>query len=350
MASACISPAIVPPAGLVVPNRLLNEAGAAKSGDVRLSEADGGLAVVANWDEQGVPRSAGVSLEKRDRDRAANFEPPAVPEWHDPGEGFGDALRAACEVADADSSRYAFGCVRLDPHGGRVEATDSHHLLIARGLRFGFEKPVLLPAPHALSAAPPRNEDVRVGFLPGGKSPGLIVLSCGNWTVWAPEVRGARFPDLDRVTPGGAGSASATLSETDAAFLADRLTSLPGTSDERRPVTLEAKDGSFLIRAADEGGTPVELATSDSHVRGEAVCVADRRFVARALACGCTDIALNGPEEPVRCRTPAGELGPSPNVTTLVFATLAGDPVPAKDAVRLTRSRSNRSEEPANCP
>ncbi len=80
----------------------------------------------------------------------------------------------------------------------------------------------------------------------------------------------------------------------------------------------------------------MELATSDSRVRGKAVCVADRRFLARALACGCSNFALNGPEEPVRCRTPAGVLSPSPAVTTVVFATLAGGPVLPKDAVRLT--------------
>ena len=176
---------------------------------------------------------------------------------------------------------------------------------------------------------------MRLGFAFGGKSPGLVALSCGDWTVRTPEVRGARFPDLDRVVPGGVGAASVTLSDADAAFLADRLANLPGAGDERRPVTLQANDGSFLIRAADEGGTPVELATGSSAVRGDAVCVADRRFLAGALTVGCMEITLNGPEEPVRCRTPAGELGPSPAATTLVFAALAGDPVPAKDAVRV---------------
>ncbi|QDT17214.1 hypothetical protein [Alienimonas californiensis] len=325
-----------PPAGLVLPFDLLAEAGAAKSGDVCLSETDRGSAVVANWDEKGVPRSARHALEKKDRDRAANFEPPSVPEWHDPGEGFGEALRAACDVTDADSTRYALGCVRLDPHAGRIEATDSHHLLIARGFTFSFDKPVLLPAPQVLSAALLRRDDVRVAFLPGGPQAGLCVLQCGDWTIWSPEARDARFPDLDRVVPGGEGKASVTLSEADSAFLADRLDRLPGTGADRRPVTLEVTGGTLLIRAMDEGGTPVELATASSEIGGAAVCVADRRFVARALAAGCTQWALNGPEEPVRCRTPAGEFGPSPAGTTLVFATLAGDPVPAEDAVRLT--------------
>ena len=318
-----------PPAGLILPYALLAEAGAAKSGDVCLSESDGGDAVVANWDERGVPRSARGTLEKKERDRAVNFEPPSITEFSDPGAAFSGALRTACGVTDTESTRYALGCVRLDPHGGRIEATDSHCLLIARGFRFAFDESVLLPAPHALSAAPLRGEEVRLRFAPGGKAPGLVVLSCGDWTIWAPEVRDARFPDLDRVVPASDGKATATLSETDTEFLANRLARLPGAGDERKPVALEIKDGLFLVRAADEGGEPVELATTDSAVRGEAVCVADRRFLARGLAAGCRTIVLNGLEEPVRLDAP-GDTG-----ITVVFATLAGDPAPAKKAVRL---------------
>ncbi|QDT16637.1 hypothetical protein [Alienimonas californiensis] len=321
-----------PPAGLVLPYALLADAGAAKGGDVHLSEADGD-AVVANWDEKGVPRSVRGALEKQARDRAASFAPPAVEEYHDPGPGFAAALRPACEVTDAESTRYALGCVRLDPHAGRIEATDSHHLLIARGFTFSFDKPILLPAPHVLSTASLRGEEALVAFLPGGKSAGLAVLQCGDWSIWSPEARDARFPDLDRVVPGGEGKASVMLSAADAAFLADRLDRLPGAGADRRSVTLEIADDTLLIRAAEEGGAPVELTTADSDVRGAAICVADRRFVARALSAGCTQWVLNGPEEPVRCDAPAGDGQPG---TTVVFATLAGDPVPADGAVRLT--------------
>ncbi|QDT16399.1 hypothetical protein [Alienimonas californiensis] len=322
-----------PPGDLVLPFDLLTEAGAARSGDVFLAEADGGDAVVASWDERGVPRSARGTVEKADRDRAIQFDVPSVEEFHDPGPGFAAALRSACAVTDAESTRYALGCVRLDPHAGRIEATDSHHLLIARGFAFPWEEPVLLPAPHVLSTAPLRGEEALVAFVPNGSKVGLIALRCGDWTVWSLEARDARFPDLDRVVPGGEGTACVTLSAADAAFLADRLDRLPGAGADRRPITLEIRDGVFLVRAAEEGGAPVELATASSETRGSAVCVADRRFVARALASGCTEWALCGPEEPVRCDAPAGDGQPG---TTVVFATLAGDPVPADGAVRLT--------------
>ena len=321
-----------PPNDLILPFALLANAGAAKAGDATLADADGGNAVVANWDERGVPRTAREILEKNDRDRAATFAVPEITDWRDPGPGFGGALRTACEVTDADSPRYALGCVRLDPHAGRVEATDSHHLLIARGFSFPFGEPVLLPAPGVLAAAPLRGDDVAVGVVTGGKSSAAVVaLRCGDWTVWSPEVRDAQFPELDRVVPAGDGKASVALSAADAAFLLDRLPGLPGSGDERRPVTLEAARGVLLVRAADDGGVPVELATGSSAVRGETVCVADRRFLARGLAAGCTALALNGPEEPVRMATPAS----GPGGVTVVFATLAGDAVPAKDAVRV---------------
>ena len=329
-----------PPQDLTLPFELLTDAGAAKAGDVQLADADGGNAVVANWDDRGVPRSARGTLEKKERDRAGKFVPPSVEDWQDPGPGFAEMLRAACEVTDADSGRYALGCVRLDPHKGRIEATDSHHLLIARGFAFPFEQPVLLPAPHALSAAPLRKEDVRVAFAAGGARAGVLALLCGDWTVWSPEVRDARFPELDRVVP-AEGKATATLTNRDVRFLTDRLPSLPGGSDERRPVTLDLTGGELLVRAREEGGDAVELATAPAEARGKAVCVCDRRFLARALSLGCTRISADGPEEPVRLDTP-DDTG---NSATVVFATLAGDPVPAKDAVRIAADANAQDHE-----
>ncbi|MEM9703505.1 MAG: hypothetical protein AAF907_13785, partial [Planctomycetota bacterium] len=272
------------------------------------------------------------------RVRGAAFSPPAVTEWTDPGPDFGDALRTACLTTDGDSSRYALGCVRLDPGSGRVEATDSHCLFLARGFEVGFEKPFLLPAPHSLATAPLRGEAVRIAFLPGGKTAGLIVMKGGDWTIWTPEVRNARFPELDRVVPGGPGQATITLSEADAAFLLDRLPRLPGACDERRPITVAVNDGLLVVRASEQDSQPVELAAISSQAIGAAVCVADRRFLIRALAAGCMELALFGPDEPIRCRTPDGA-GPGPD-RTVVFATLTGDPAPATNAVRLTADPS----------
>ena len=342
--SLCI-PGDRPPQDLTLPFELLNEAGAAKNGDVQLADADGGNAVVANWDDRGVPRSARGTLEKKERDRAAKFEPPEIGEYHDPGPGFADMLRAVCEVTDADSGRYALGCVRLDPHTGRIEATDSHHLLIARGFSFPFGEPVLLPAPHALSAAPLRKEDVRVAFAAGGAQAAVLALRCGDWTVWCAEVKDARFPELDRVVP-AEGKATATLTDRDVRFLLDRLPSLPGAGDDRRPVTLDLTGGELLVRAREEGGNAVELATAPAETRGKATCVCDRRFLARALSLGCTRIAANGPEEPVRLDTPNGTVANA----TVVFATLAGDPVPAKDAVRIAADANEQDREENDTP
>ena len=334
-----------PPQDLTLPFGLLNDAGVAKGGDVQLADADGGKAVVANWDDRGVPRSARNVLEKRDRDQAAKFGPPAVEDWQEPNADFADLLRAACEVTDADSGRYALGCVRLDPHKGRIEATDSHHLLIARGFAFPFAEPKLLRAPHALSAAPLRKEDVRVAFAGGGAQAGVLALQCGDWTVWSPEVRDARFPELDRVVP-AEGKATATLNDRDVRFLIDRLPSLPDGGEERRPVTLDLTGGELLVRAREEGGTAVELATAPAETRGKATCVCDRRFLARALSLGCTRVTANGPEEPVRLDTPDNRGA----AATVVFATLAGDPVSAENAVRIAADANEQDTEQTHAP
>ena len=332
-----------PPADLVLPISLLSDAGAAKAGEVRLADADGGNAVVANWDERGVPRSTRGTLEKKDRDRAAKFVPPEIEDWSDPGKNFGELLRAACEVTDADSGRYALGCVRLDPAKNCVEATDSHHLLIARGFSFPFAEPVLLPAPHALSAAPLRREGVRVAFVPNGAAAGTGALLCGDWTVWSPEVRDARFPELDRVVPATDGKATATLTDRDVRFLLDRLPSLPGAGDERKPITLDLTGGELLVRAREDGAAAVELATSPSETRGRAACLCDRRFLVRALSLSCTRVTANGPEEPVRMDAPGDDAAS----ITVVFATLAGDPVPADGAVRVVADAPETTHEEA---
>ena len=334
-----------PPQDLTLPFALLADAGAAKAGDVQFADADGGRSVVANWDDRGVPRTARGTLEKNERDRAAKHEPPEIGEYHDPGSGFADMLRAAREVTDADSGRYALGCVRLAPHAGRIEATDSHHLLIARGFTFPFAEPVLLPAPHALSAAPLRKLHVRVAFIAGGPQAGVLALLCGDWTVWSPEVRDARFPELDRVVP-AEGKATATLTDRDVRFLLDRLPSLPGGSEERRPVTLDLTGGDLLVRAREEGSAAVELATAPAETRGKATCVCDRRFLARALSLDCTRVSADGPEEPVRLDTPNGAI----NSATVVFATLAGDTVPAKDAVRIAADANEQDREENHAP
>ena len=142
------------------------------------------------------------------------------------------------------------------------------------------------------------------------------------------------------------GKATATLTDRDVRFLIDRLPSLPGGSDDRRPVTLDLTGGDLLVRAREEGGDAVELATAPAETRGKATCVCDRRFLVRALSLGCTRIAANGPEEPVRLDTPDG----SGTNATVVFATLAGDAVPAKDAVRIAADVNEQDREENHAP
>ena len=147
-----------------------------------------------------------------------------------------------------------------------------------------------------------------------------------------PDGRGAGGPPRPLLRPrpgdpGRVGTASATPSGADAAFPACRPASLPAPATSAGP--------------SPPAGLAAGLAADDSHVRGGTERVADRRFLARALACDRTDVAPNGPEGRSAAGTPAGEPGPSPAVSTLVFAALvfaalAGDPVPAKDAVRLS--------------
>ena len=143
------------------------------------------------------------------------------------------------------------------------------------------------------------------------------------------------------------GKATATLTDRDVRFLIDRLPSLPGTGDDRRPVTLDLTGGELLVRAREEGRhgrrtgdrprrDPRE---SDLRVRPAGSSRGPCRWAARGSS-------PTTPRNPCGLDTPDGA-GPN---AAIVFATLAGDPVPAEDAVRIAAEANEQDPKENHAP
>jgi hypothetical protein len=112
-------------------------------------DAGSGDQVRLSWSDRGVPRQS-----EQVQPEIGNTPFPPLPTtfisnpaalWSD----LGDAVA----TTDAQSSRYALGCVHLRGALGRIETTDGRQVLVQSGYRFGFEEDVLIPGSKLLGSA-----------------------------------------------------------------------------------------------------------------------------------------------------------------------------------------------------
>lgn len=279
--------------------------------------------VVARWYDRGVPR-----VREYDVPPAKALPPaPALPDaWSDVTSGLLDALAEASATADADSARYALGCVQVREADGAHEviATDGRQLLVQGGFKLPWAGEHLIRrspafAARALSRALP---------LKAGRTSAHLALRCGDWTLLLEPVKDARYPDVSGVLPGqNVAETRLRLDPAVAALLADGLGRLPGAADGHAPVTLDL-NGRVAVRAREADGGPVtELVLSRSSYTGPPVRLsADRHILARALRLGFTSVELCGPSNPAACRDGA---------RALVWQPLSADSAvaPADDAL-----------------
>jgi len=278
---------------------------------------------LVRWADRGIPRSRAYAVTP-----AADLaEFPGLPERFEPVAAVVlDALAEAAVTTDADSTRYALGCIAL--RGGDaadVAATDGRQVLLQGGFRWPWAGTVLVRRPPPLVGRElPRGRPVEVG-----RTDTHVVLRAGPWTAWL-AIQDGRFPHVDHVIP--AADAAATrlrLDPADAAFLVDALGRLPGGDLTNAPVTVDL-NGVVAVRARGEGpDRPTELVLARSGYAGAAarLCV-NRDFLARALRLGLTELEIGGPEDPV-----AGRGGG--RVYAFQPLSREGALLPAEDAIRI---------------
>jgi hypothetical protein len=244
------------------------------------------------WNDRGVPRQ---SEQTQPEPGVTSF--PTAPTtlttnetrlWSD----LGDAVA----TSDAQSSRYALGCLHLRGALGRVEATDGRQVLVQSGHHFGFDDDVLVPASKLLGGA----DMGAVDEVTVGRTEDYVGFGVGRWLILLRIQKDARFPKIDQIMPNPDYAKSRLeLSSVDAGFLKETIPRLPCDDTLHDPITLDL-NGRVLVRSRETTTSrPTEVLLGSSKLNGEPVMLnTNRRFVERALKLGFRSVCLFGPDSP----------------------------------------------------
>ncbi|MCE9605135.1 MAG: hypothetical protein K8U03_09575 [Planctomycetia bacterium] len=258
-------------------------------------EAHSGDQIRLSWSDRGVPRRS----EQEQPKAAGTTFPSAPPTSVANGSDLWAALGDAVATTDAQSSRYALGCLHLRGALGRLETTDGRQVLVQSGYRFGFEEDLLIPGSKLLGSADVTNgEPIDVG-----RTEEYVGFGVGCWLILLRIQKDARFPKIDQILPNpDAAKSRLELSQVDAGFLKETIPRLPCDDTLHDPITLDL-NGRVLVRCRETAASrPTEVFLGSSKLTGEPVILnTDRRFVERELKLGFRSVRLYGPDSPAMC-------------------------------------------------
>jgi hypothetical protein len=265
-------------------------------GLVTFTPSDTGSTVTVRWTDRGVAKEQVFETLI-----LADLPPvPGLPErWADNDASLITALNDAMATRDAESTRFALGCVQVGGADGEIAATDSRQLLIQRGYRFPWQEELLFTGTDVFAARELLGHDtVRIGRSERG-----VAVQAGPWTVYL-QLGTGRFPDVRRIIP--AKSAVATtlqITPADAEFLTQSLGGLPCDDSLSQPITLDL-NGAVAIRARSGAESAVsELVLSNSTRTGDDLRMhLNRQYLARAVELGFRELQFVNGEAPVVCR------------------------------------------------
>lgn len=248
--------------------------------------------VAIRWLDQGVPRSSEYAQPPVAHDAFPTSPTVFVTSDTDLWRALGDAV----ECTDAESSRFALGCLNLCGGSDRLEATDGRRALVQAGHRFGWEENLLVPANKLLGCA-----EIDTGApIEIGRTDDWVALRVGRWLIQLRIQKEARFPKIDQVVPNPEFARSRLeLSSGDARFLQTTLSRMPCDDAAHKPVTLDL-NGRVLVRSRElSSACPVEVELRSSKLEGEAIVVSsDRRYLEHALRLGFHQVHFCGPSSP----------------------------------------------------
>ncbi len=247
-----------------------------------------------------------------------------------------DALVAAGKCVDPDNARYSLGAVCLRGATAQIISSDGRQALLQDGFSFPWENDVLCPVSKIFGSQELRkiSETVKIGaadqwvFFQIGNS------QIGDVMFWLKVVEG-KFPRLDQFARNIEGHSWLHLDPTDAAFVAERLDSLPGKTDPESPVYVRLDNG-IAVRGHDtKQQTATELRLIKSRCEGSPVVTpVNRRFLKNALGFGISRIGFD-PKE----RTPLIGYGEQ---KMFVIMPLEGDEPPVEpEKITVLASDSN---------
>ncbi len=318
-----------------VPFELLSDVEARRDEPVQI-EMLGDRRVLAGWRDGNVPQMV-------------QYDPVTPPDTDDFPEtpetlianppGLLQALHDAMLTTDPDAARYATDHIQVRGKSGTLAATDGRQMLLQDGFEFPWEDDVLIPRAKVFGSDElPQDKPVAVG-----KTDDWVAVRVGPWTIWLKIEKKKRFPVVDQHVPRAKDAASGCrLSAADAEFLTQNLPKLPCDEEYNFPVTLDL-NGRVAVRAkAADQPRPTELVLSGSQASGEPMRInTNRRFLARAVKLGFSDVHLYTPKVPVMCRD---------DHRRYVWALLNAESAiaPADDVIRITSADAGPDVQTTN--
>jgi hypothetical protein len=263
---------------LFIPFEMLADIESGRDVPVEITARDG--KVTASWSDRAIPQS----IEHEAPTVLSENFPPTPDVFAENPSDLLDAIREAAKTTDAESSRYALGCIQFRGGEGDLVATDGRQALIQGGYDFPWDDDLLIPTNKVLGSKQlPVDESVFVG-----QAGDWAALRIGPWTLWLSIEKDARFPDVAaHLRQSSDAAATCTIEVTDRQFLLDNVLNLPCEDEYNRPVTVDL-NGSVAVRGKRTSDTPAtELVLSASTRAGEAIRFnSDRRYLHRAAQLG----------------------------------------------------------------
>jgi hypothetical protein len=274
---------------LILSGSILTEVEGSTDEEVRL-ERQSKLRAVVSWHGGDKQRTLPVELILPGK----QHELAALPDLAPIPVQFLPALHECGRSAAKENGRFALSHVQVQGRSGRVVGTDGKVALLWSGFKFPFSEDVLVPAiPVFGSKVLTRIKEVSVGLTPTH-----LIVAADTWMIWLPVQAKARYPDVASVIP-KLHSTTVSIDKQDATELLKSLPTLPGNSEELRPITLAADPVVKILARAPKTSETGEVTLGRSQATGPAARVAlDRRILARAVSLGCLTLKMSA-DKPV---------------------------------------------------
>jgi hypothetical protein len=287
-------PGVLTPETFTLPGEALDDFEGRREQDLVSLEGVGTEAVLARWEDGGVPQVR--EYPSPDKDRVPSF--PEEPRKLSPiDNGILKVLDDAAQTAAKEGVRFAVQKLQLRGGKGDIVATDGRQLLIQGNFALPWKDDVLIPA-VSLFGCRELPQDVPVAI---GKTDKHVCIRVGPWTFFLSIDTASRFPTVESVIPRATGTVTTChLSPEDAAFLLKALPRLPGREVDNAPLTLDL-NGQVTVRAKGEDSSRItEVVLAHSTVTGPAVrLVGNRQLFARAVQLGFTEFRIIKPDVPL---------------------------------------------------
>ena len=201
-----------------------------------------------------------------------------------------DAIVAGSRCVDPDNTKYSLGSVCLRSKTSQVLSTDGRQAFIQDGYAFPWEGDVLCPVSKIFASKELRESSQSVKI---GADKDWLAFEVDNVVFWMKPIDG-KYPTLDQFHRNIGHFTWLRLDPTEAAFVAGRLSDLPGAGDRESPIYLELGDN-IAVRGHDVGqGNAVEIRMPKSRVEGKRCKVPmNRKFLKNAIDFGSTSIGID---------------------------------------------------------